>query len=279
MGAPATITPNRPAPKRAQRSTRSSSRSPAGRVSTPSRRTQARSASSPARRASARSASGTARRSRITPPGGVAMIPVHAVGGAAGAVGGIADSGLVVRMTRGRIWIAVLGVLLGGIVALNVWGLGVSASTSGIASKIDELERKNSVLAATSAKRESGDRIQKAAGRLGLITPTPKAISFVKARDADAAKAAERLAAGEVSVLAGLVAPEFAALADAAIAPAEAAVPVDPAAVAPLPAEPVAPDPYAPAPAEAAPAPAPETVTAPPTTATAPPEAGGGITP
>jgi hypothetical protein len=202
----------------------------------------------------------------------MAMIPVHAVGGAAGAVGGIADSGVVIGMTRGRIWIGVLGVLLGGIVALNVWGLSMSASTTGIAGKIDELERRNSVLEANNAKRLSSERIQRAAGRLGMITPTPKAIDFVEARENDAAKAAERLAGGEISVLDGLVAPEFAELADAAASPAPVAEPLpDAGVVAEIPAAdpsvpsapevvappaPVAEPPAAPAPAPISPAPA-----------------------
>lgn len=280
MGAPATSVRTRPAPKRRARSARTSGRSPAARVATPSRRAspkrspRTRSSAAPARRTAAK-------HSRITPPGGIAMLPVHAVGGAAGAVGGMADSGVVIGMTRGRIWIGVLGILLGGIVGLNVWGLSLSASTTGIAGKIDELERKNSVLEGTNAKRLSSDRIQRAAGRLGLITPTPKAISFVEVKENDAAKAAQRLAGGEISVLDGLVAPEFAELADAAAAPAAAAEPLpDAAAVVDAPiveaGVPVAPEVTTP-PAAAAPPAAAETVPAP--TTAAPAGDGGGIAP
>ena len=50
--------------------------------------------------------------------------------GAAGAVGDLPDSGLVVRLTRGRRGSAVLGALLVGIVALNVVALSFSASSS-----------------------------------------------------------------------------------------------------------------------------------------------------
>ena len=50
-------------------------------------------------------------------PGGQ-LIPIAA--GAATAVRRLPDSGLMVRMTRGRVWIGVLGVLLAGIVAINV---------------------------------------------------------------------------------------------------------------------------------------------------------------
>ncbi|HEX5984483.1 MAG TPA: hypothetical protein VFY69_09785, partial [Solirubrobacterales bacterium] len=67
----------------------------------------------PARRAPAR---------KPTPKRAPAGRPRLAVvaGRTAVAVGQLPDSGLVVRMTRGRAWIAVLGLLLVGIVALNV---------------------------------------------------------------------------------------------------------------------------------------------------------------
>jgi hypothetical protein len=56
-------------------------------------------------------------------------VPV-AVGATAGAVGGLADSGLVVRLTRGRLWIGALAMLLVGIVALNVMALSLNATSS-----------------------------------------------------------------------------------------------------------------------------------------------------
>ncbi len=208
------------------------------------------------------------------------MLPVHAVGGAAGAVGGMADSGLVIGMTRSRVWIGVLGVLLGGIVALNVIGLSLSASTSGTATKIDELERANTVTQATIAKRSSSDRIQALAAGLGLDTPTPKAVSYLKAKGGDAAAAAKRLEAGEISVLGALpIAPVFA---EAAAAPlSDTVVPsVDPTAVAPV-------DPLLPGIAEpgAGATLPPESATAAPEAAvpdpaiSAPPPSDGGVTP
>lgn len=284
MGAPAVSVRGRAATAAPSRSTRSTAASrSAARVATPSKRTRGGTRSSAAARPRPRAKAATQRRS-LTPPGGVAMIPLHAVGGAAGAVGGIADSGFVVGMTRGRLWIGVLGLLLGGIVALNVWGLSLSASTNGTASKIDELERSNTVLSAKIAKRTSSDRVQALAAGLGLDTPTPKAINYLKVRDGDAATAAKRIGDGEISVLAGLpIAPAFggaslvgADAVDPAVDPAVA--PVDPTVVVP-PVDPAA-DPAAAA------APEPEVVVpvapdpaaaAPPAAAT--PDAGGGVTP
>jgi hypothetical protein len=168
------------------------------------------------------------------------MLPVQAVAGTAGAVGGIADSPLLVSMTRGRAWIAVLGVLLGGIVAINVWGLSLSASTSASNAKIDELAQSNSVLGARIARRGSTDKISALAASEGLDTATPKAIRYLEYGPSDASDAAKRVAAGEISILSALpIAPEFAD--PAAVAPVETTT--DTTTTAPVATEPVVEDP------------------------------------
>src|SRR3954452_24442711 len=92
-------------------------------------------ARTPARRAPAR------RKAPARRPGGQ-LIPIAA--GAATAVRQLPDSGLMVRMTRGRVWIGVLGVLLVGIVAINVVTLSLSASAGHIDRNIGALEDENS---------------------------------------------------------------------------------------------------------------------------------------
>jgi hypothetical protein len=269
MGAAAVSTRTRRSPRGRSAAKPRKRSATARRVAQPSRRTRTRAATR-----SSRARAGTSRRARITPPGGVAMLPVAAVGGAAGAVGGIADSGVVVGLTRGRLWIALLGVLLGGIVAVNVWGLSLSASTSGAAAKIDELERAISVQRARIAKRSASDRIQALAAARGFAAPAPKAVRYVAFAPADAGAAAQRLASGEISVLAALpIAPELAEPAmpsePAAEAPvAETAPAADPAAEPVTAAEPAAPEPATPAAPAAAPTPT-----------STPQPAGGGISP
>src|SRR5262245_41399094 len=81
-------------------------------------------AAAPAKRAPARRRPAPARR----PAGQLIPIAVNT----ASAVGRLPDSGLMVRMTRGRVWIGVLGVLLAGIVALNVLTLSFAASAGQI---------------------------------------------------------------------------------------------------------------------------------------------------
>ena len=116
---------------------------------------------------------------------GAALLP-HAAVGAAGAVRDFSDSSLIMRLTRGRGWIAVLCVLLGGIVALNVLSLSLTAGTGRTALQIDRLEAENSVLRAQIAERLSASRVEAAATSLGLANPDPKEISYLSARDGDA---------------------------------------------------------------------------------------------
>jgi hypothetical protein len=180
---------------------------------------------STATRSKARRPKGAASRTRTrrgnTPVTG--FVPV-VVGRTAGAVGDIADSGVVVRMTRGRIWIGVLGALLVGIVALNVQALDLNAASSEIARQTDGLKRANSALEAQIAGELSNDQVQAAAERVGLAMPEPGAIRYLHpGRDA-ASIAARRLADGAFTL--GTVAPaitEMPAPVEPEVAPVEEA--------------------------------------------------------
>jgi hypothetical protein len=125
------------------------------------------------------------------------------------------------------------------------------------------------VLEAQIAKRSSSERVQALAAGLGLESPTPKAVEYLKLRRGDPVTAAERLAAGDVSALAGLsITPELsgASLAPAPAAPPDASVTTESAPPPPPTADPAATVP----PATAAPSP---TQTPPASSA------GGGVTP
>ena len=185
-----------------------------------------------------------AQRRGITPAGGFA-IPAAAVGRTAIAVGGIADSGLVVRLTRSRLWIGLIGALLVGIVGLNVYSLSLSASGSQVAQKADELALENSSLRAQLTERLSNEEIQRNAAKLGLANPMPNDIRYLRATDADAKVAAKRLLGGDLATgAAGTASAQAAAAeAEAAIAP-PAPLPAEPAPVATEPA-PAAVDPAA----------------------------------
>jgi cell division septation protein DedD len=131
-----------------------------------------------------------------------------AVGRTAGAVSGLADSGLVHRLTRGRLWIGALTTLLVGIVALNVLALSLNASSSRVGMQADSLKRQISALRAEIATNgASNKRIQDAAANLGLIVPEPGAVGYLRHGADDATVAARRLASGELTSQALSVAP------------------------------------------------------------------------
>ena len=155
----------------------------------PRARAVAAPAKAPARRAPARRPA-----PKRAPANGRPKLAVVA-GRTAVAVSQLPDSGLVVRMTRCRAWIAVLGVLLVGIVALNVATLSFAASAGKIDEQITSLEQENSMLESREAKYFSTARIRNEGAAAGLAMPTtedPRPISF---EPADVATAASRLAA------------------------------------------------------------------------------------
>jgi hypothetical protein len=180
------------------RTTAPSRRAPAKRA--PARRAPAR--RPPARRAAPRRAAATRRapaRRRPTRRRALGLVPV-AVGRIPGAVSGLADSGLFLRLTRGRLWIGLLACLLVGIVAVNVLALSFSASSSRSAAAADQLERENSAERARIARSLSNGEVQSAASRLGLAIPGPDSIGYLKASPDNAAVAAKRLRNGELTV-------------------------------------------------------------------------------
>ena len=186
---------------------------------------------------------------------------------AVGTVSGIADSGLVLGLTRSRLWIGLLGSLLVGIVALNVMALSFNAASSETAGLSDELREQNSALRADIADGLSNERLQSAAVRIGLVMPQAASALMLTPGAGDAQEAARRLRRGDFTLGSTYVPPTpepvEAPIVDPALAPV-----TDPEAIVP--------------PTEAAVAP---TVTAPPTEVTTPtettaaPEAAGGVTP
>ena len=127
------------------------------------------------------------------------LVPL-AVGRTAVAVSGLADSGLVHRLTRGRLWIGALTTLLVGIVSLNVLALSFNASSSRVGRQADALKREISALRAKIATNgASNERVQAAAANLGLIVPEPGSVGYLRPRPDDAAVAAKRLASGELT--------------------------------------------------------------------------------
>jgi hypothetical protein len=129
-------------------------------------------------------------------PGGQ-LIPIAV--GTANAVLELPDSSLMVRMTRGRAWIAVLGVLLVGIVALNVVTLSLAAGAGHIDRNIQALDEENSILRSRDAQKSGAGRIRHDAAGLGLSAAAVDQVGAVRASPDDVEAAARRLAALEMA--------------------------------------------------------------------------------
>jgi hypothetical protein len=145
--------------------------------------------------AAAATARKTAPARRVAParrPGGQ-LIPIAV--GTATAVRNLPESGLIVRLTRGRAWIAVLGVLLVGIVGLNVITLSLAATAGQIDQNIMALDEENSFLRGLDAQRSGASRIRHDAAGLGLSAAALDQVGSVQAGPDDVKTAAQRLAA------------------------------------------------------------------------------------
>lgn len=130
------------------------------------------------------------------------------------------------RLLTGRGWIVLVGVLLAGIVFLNVALLELNAGIAKTSEQVATLKRENGRLRLLAAREGSTERIQKAAAEIGLVLPAPGQVKYLKA---DPAKDASR-------ALANMAAPD--AVVPVAVAPVEPVVPLEPVVYA----EPVVPE-------------------------------------
>lgn len=101
-------------------------------------------------------------------------------------------AGLLEKLVRGRGWVAFVGVLLAGIVFLNVTVLEVNGSIANVSERATALKRENAELRLQVARLASSERIQAAAVDRGFALPAPGAVTYLRA-DAEAdARRAER---------------------------------------------------------------------------------------
>ncbi len=190
--APATAPPpSRTAPPKRKASSRKP-RAGAGAATAPAPARRKPLRKTPGRRAPARPAPRRAKPGSRVAAGG-RVIPIAAAR-TFDAARNLPDHGLVVRMTRGRAWIAVLGVLLVGIVALNVVTLSFAASSGKIDEQISALEEENSGLTGRVAQKLGTDRVRHEATAAGLVMPNTEEPLVVDAGKGDVAAAAQRLA-------------------------------------------------------------------------------------
>jgi hypothetical protein len=205
VAAPARKTAPAPAPSRTSPPRKKAAAPAREKAAAPARRPPARkapranaaTAPAPARRAPARRAPArpAPRRARPRPRRAAAQPALALAGRTAVAVGQLPDSGLIVRMTRGRAWIGVLGLLLVGIVALNVVTLSFAASSGKVDQQITVLEKEKSLLEGREAHRYGTGRVRTEGSNLGLVMPTTEEPLVVEAGPDAVARAAARLAA------------------------------------------------------------------------------------
>jgi hypothetical protein len=143
----------------------------------------------PARRPAARRVSGPLR-----------PVPAGAPAARRGSTGvferirALPETRLIDGLLRGRAWIWLIGVLLGGIVAMQVSLLKLNAGISRAVTTASTLERQNADFEADIARLTSGDRVRQTAEAEGMVTPAPGAVEFLRARpERDARLAARRM--------------------------------------------------------------------------------------
>jgi len=104
------------------------------------------------------------------------------------------ETRLIDSLLRGRAWIWLIGVLLGGIVAMQVSLLKLNAGISRAVTTASTLERQNAAFEADIAGLSSGERVRDAALAEEMVTPPPGTIEFLSARpERDARLAARRM--------------------------------------------------------------------------------------
>jgi cell division protein FtsL len=160
------------------------------------------------------------------------------------------DHRLVDRLLRGRAWIWLIGIMLGGIVAMQVSLLKLNSGISRAVTTAGTLERVNADLETEVARLSSGERIQSTAAEEGMVPPPAGDVRYLNARPgADPRLAVERMQspsdeAKQVMASGGKAPPTLAPGTVTPVVP-EAAVTPAPAATTPAPTATVAPAPTA----------------------------------
>jgi cell division protein FtsB len=87
---------------------------------------------------------------------------------------------LLDRLLRGRAWVAIVGVLLAGIVFLNVSLLELNRGIAQTDAQSAALERANSSLRERVATLDSGERIRQLAAARGFVMPQPGDVTYLR---------------------------------------------------------------------------------------------------
>jgi cell division protein FtsL len=150
---------------------------------------------------------------------------------ALGVLRALPDHPLLDRLIRGRLWIPLLGLLLAGIVAMQVEVLKYGARIGQAVQASAALQSRNEMLRASVSALSSDTRIERLAAQAGMVMPAPGADRFVRVARGDLRRALAALAGkGNGSPAAGGAAPAAGGAAPAAGGSAPAAGGAAPAA-------------------------------------------------
>jgi hypothetical protein len=92
------------------------------------------------------------------------------------------DHRLLDKLIRGRAWIPVLGVMLAGIVAMQVEVLKLGSSMGRAIERGTALQSTNELLRASVATAADDQRIERIAASRGMVMPSPVGVGFLSAR-------------------------------------------------------------------------------------------------
>jgi hypothetical protein len=92
------------------------------------------------------------------------------------------DHRLVDGLLRSQAWIWLIGLALGGIVAMQVSLLKLNSGIGRAVETASTLERQNAGLEASIGRLSSGARIEQAAATTGMVMPSAGAVEYVRVR-------------------------------------------------------------------------------------------------
>jgi cell division protein FtsL len=99
------------------------------------------------------------------------------------------DHSLLDRVVRGRLWIPLLGVLLVGIVAMQVEVLKLNASIGHAMVRTSRLQSADQRLRTSVSELSDDQRIETEAVQMGMTMPAPSTPQFLQERSSDLARA------------------------------------------------------------------------------------------
>ncbi|MFL5862837.1 MAG: hypothetical protein ACJ780_19010 [Solirubrobacteraceae bacterium] len=117
----------------------------------------------------------------------------------AACVRALSDHALLDRIIRGRAWIPLFGLLLVGIVAMQVEVLKLNAGIGRSIERASALQSQNELLRAGVTRLSDEQRIERIAAQMGMVMPAPDQARFVTSGPVSVERALTRIKAPDAS--------------------------------------------------------------------------------